>query len=168
MPDHIHLLASIPPKYSVSQFMGYLKGKSSLMISGRHAKVKYKFGDRHFWAEGYYVSTVGLNEATIRKYIQEQEAHDVAMDKVPRKNTRTLSRAAGSTKALLRLTFHISHRIMSIQIYRFDQLRQSSSILPGILPKLRTQAPNSRGQPCLLSRTLLPLAFFSQGFREPC
>lgn len=85
MPDHIHLLAGIPPKYSVSQFMGYLKGKSSLMISGRHAKVKYKFGNRHFWAEGYYVSTVGLNEATIRKYIQEQEAHDIAMDKVTEK-----------------------------------------------------------------------------------
>ena len=82
MVDHIHLLASIPPKYSVSQFMGYLKGKSSLMIFDRHAKVKYKFGNRHFWAEGYYVSTVGLNEATIRKYIQEQEAHDIAMDKV--------------------------------------------------------------------------------------
>ena len=82
MPDHIRLLASIPPKYSVSQFMGYLKGKSSLMIFDRHANLKYKFGNRHFWAEGYYVSTVGLNEATIRKYIQEQEAHDIAMDKV--------------------------------------------------------------------------------------
>ena len=85
MPDHIHLLASIPPKYSVSQFMGYLKGKSSLMIFDRHANLKYKFGNRHFWAEGYYVSTVGLNEATIRKYIQEQEAHDIAMDKVTEK-----------------------------------------------------------------------------------
>ena len=82
MPDHIHLLVSIPPKYSVSQFMGYLKGKSSLMIFDKHANLKYKFGNRHFWAEGYYVSTVGLNEATIKKYIQEQEAHDIAMDKV--------------------------------------------------------------------------------------
>ena len=88
MPDHIHLLASIPPKYSVSQFMGYLKGKSSLMIFDRHANLKYKFGNRHFWAEGYYVSTVGLNEATIRKYIQEQEAHDIAMDKVAEKEYR--------------------------------------------------------------------------------
>lgn len=85
MPNHIHLLASIPPKYSVSQFMGYLKGKSSLMIFDRHANLKYKFGNRHFWAEGYYVSTVGPNEATIRKYIQEQEAHDVATGKVTEK-----------------------------------------------------------------------------------
>ena len=71
-PDHIHMLVSIPPKYSVSQFMGYLKGKSSLMIFDRHANLKYKFGNRHFWAEGYYVSTVGLNESTIKKYIQDQ------------------------------------------------------------------------------------------------
>ena len=81
-PDHIHLLVSIPPKYSVSQFMGYLKGKSALMIFDKHANLKYKYGNRHFWAEGYYVSTVGLNEATIRKYIQEQEKHDIAMDKL--------------------------------------------------------------------------------------
>ena len=67
MPDHIHMLVSIPPKYSVSQFMGYLKGKSSLMIFDKHANLKYKFGNRHFGAEGYYVSTVGLNEATIAK-----------------------------------------------------------------------------------------------------
>ena len=82
MIDHIHMLVSIPPKYSVSQFMGYLKGKSSLMIFDRHANLKYKFGNRHFWAEGYYVSTVGLNEATIKKSIQEQESHDIAMDKL--------------------------------------------------------------------------------------
>ena len=85
MIDHIHMLVSIPPKYSVSQFMGYLKGKSSLMIFDRHANLKYKFGNRHFWAEGYYVSTVSLNEATIRKYIQEQESHDIAMDKLSMK-----------------------------------------------------------------------------------
>ena len=85
MPDHIHMLVSIPQKYSVSQFMGYLKGKSSLMIFDKHANLKYKFGNRHFWAEGYYVSTVGLNEATIAKYIREQEAHDIAMDKVTEK-----------------------------------------------------------------------------------
>ena len=82
MPDHVHILVSIPPKYSVSQFMGYLKGKSSLMIFDRHANLKYKFGNRHFWAEGYYVSTVGLNEATIRKYISDQEKHDIAMDRL--------------------------------------------------------------------------------------
>ena len=82
MPDHVHMLVSIPPKLSVSQFMGYLKGKSALMIFDKHANLKYKFGNRHFWAEGYYVSTVGLNEATIKKYIQEQESHDIAMDKL--------------------------------------------------------------------------------------
>lgn len=69
MPDHVHMLVSIPPKISVSSFMGYLKGKSSLMIFDNHANLKYKFGNRKFWAEGYYVSTVGLNEATIKKYI---------------------------------------------------------------------------------------------------
>ena len=82
MPDHVHMLVSIPPKISVSQFMGYLKGKSALMIFDKHANLKYKFGNRHFWSEGYYVSTVGLNEATIKKYIQEQEKHDIAMDKL--------------------------------------------------------------------------------------
>ena len=66
-PDHIHMLLEIPPKMSVSSFMGYLKGKSSLMIFDKHANLKYKFGNRKFWAEGYYVSTVGLNEATIKK-----------------------------------------------------------------------------------------------------
>ena len=81
-PDHIHMLVEIPPSLSVSQFVGFLKGKSSLMIFDRHANLKYKFGNRHFWAEGYYVSTVGLNEDTIRKYIREQESHDIAMDKL--------------------------------------------------------------------------------------
>ena len=73
MPDHVHMLVSIPPRISVSSFMGYLKGKSALMMFDKHANLKYRFGNRHFWAEGYYVSTVGLNEATIMKYIQEQE-----------------------------------------------------------------------------------------------
>ena len=82
MPDHVHLLLSIPPKQSVSIFMGYLKGKSALMMFDKHANLKYKFGNRHFWAEGYYVSTVGLNEATIRKYIEDQEKHDIALDKL--------------------------------------------------------------------------------------
>ena len=81
MPNHIHMLVSIPPKMSVSSFMGYLKGKSALMIFDRHANLKYKFGNRHFWSEGYYVSTVGLNEATIKKYIQEQENYDIMKDK---------------------------------------------------------------------------------------
>ena len=82
MPNHVHMLVSIPPKISISSFMGYLKGKSALMMFDKHANLKYKFGNRHFWAEGYYVSTVGLNEATIRKYIQEQEKHDIAIDKL--------------------------------------------------------------------------------------
>ena len=82
MPDHIHMLVAIPAKYAVSDFMGYLKGKSALMIFDRHANLKYKFGNRHFWSEGYYVSTVGLNEATIRKYIQDQERDDIMMDKL--------------------------------------------------------------------------------------
>lgn len=67
MVDHVHMLVSIPSKYSVSNFMGYLKGKSSLMIFDKHANLKYKYGNRKFWAEGYYISTVGLNESTIRK-----------------------------------------------------------------------------------------------------
>lgn len=82
MPDHVHMLVSIPPKISVSSFMGYLKGKSSLMIFEKHANLKYKFGNRKFGAEGYYVSTVGLNEATIKKYIQQQEKNDIIQDKL--------------------------------------------------------------------------------------
>ena len=82
MSDHVHILVSIPPKMSVSSFMGYLKGKSALMMFDRHANLKYKFGNRHFWSEGYYVSTVGLNEAVIKKYIQDQGKYDIAMDKL--------------------------------------------------------------------------------------
>ena len=82
MPDHVHLLVSIPPKLSVAQFMGYLKGKSALMMFDKHANLKYKFGNRHFWAEGYYVSTVGINEATVAKYIREQEKRDVALEEL--------------------------------------------------------------------------------------
>ncbi len=82
MPDHVHMLVSIPPKISVSSFMGYLKGKSSLMMFDRHANLKYKFGNRQFWAEGYYVSTVGLNDATVRKYIRDQERADILQDKM--------------------------------------------------------------------------------------
>ena len=80
--DHVHMLVSIPPKISVSSFKGYLKGKSSLMIFDKHANLKYKYGNRKFWSEGYYVSTVGLNEATIAKYIREQEKHDIAVDRL--------------------------------------------------------------------------------------
>ena len=82
MVDYVHMLVLIPPKYSVSNFMGYLKGESSLMIFDKNANLKYKYGNRKFWAEGYYVSTVGLNESTIRKYIREQEAQNIAKDKI--------------------------------------------------------------------------------------
>ena len=82
MPDHIHMLVSIPPKISVSSFMGYLKGKSALMIFDKHANLKYKFGNRHFWAEGYYVSTVGLNEATIKIYPGTRKSTTLQMDKL--------------------------------------------------------------------------------------
>ena len=82
MPDHVHLLVSIPPKMSVSNFLGYLKGKSAMMIFDRHANLKYKFGNRHFWATGYFVSTVGLNEATNAKYVREQQTYDQIIDKV--------------------------------------------------------------------------------------
>ena len=82
MPDHVHMLAGIPPKTGVSSLVGHLKGKSSLLMFDRHANLRYKFGNRKFWAEGYYVSTVGLNEATIVKYIREQERADIAQDRL--------------------------------------------------------------------------------------
>ena len=85
MPDHIHILVKIPPKMSISNFMGYLKGKSALMIFARHGNLKYKFGNNNFWSTGYYVSTVGLNEATIAKYIREQDTYDKMMDKISTK-----------------------------------------------------------------------------------
>ena len=75
-PDHVHMLVSIPPKYSVSQIMGYLKGKSSLMIFDRPANLKYKYGNRHFWARGYYVDTVGRNKKQIEEYIKHQLDED--------------------------------------------------------------------------------------------
>ena len=80
--DHIHMLVSIPPKYSVSQIMGYLKGKSSLMIFDRHANLKYKYGQRSFWCRGYYVDTVGKNETVIKNYIRNQLEEDYAKDQV--------------------------------------------------------------------------------------
>ena len=75
------MLVKISPKLSVSKFMGYLKGKSSLMIFKEHANLKYNYENRHFWAEGYFVSTVGANKNTIKKYIQEQETEDRLLDK---------------------------------------------------------------------------------------
>lgn len=81
-PDHIHMLVSIPPKYSVSQIMGYLKGKSSLMIFEKYANLKYKYGNRHFWCRGYYVSTVGKNKNAIEQYIRNQLQEDYAEDQM--------------------------------------------------------------------------------------
>ena len=80
--DHIHLLVSIPPYISVAQFMGYLKGKSTLMIFDRHANLKYKYGNRHFWCRGYYVDTVGRNKKVIEKYIQNQLEEDFVNDQI--------------------------------------------------------------------------------------
>lgn len=82
MSDHIHMLLSIPPSICVSEFMRYLKGKSTLMIFERHANLKYKYGRRTFWAKGYYVSTVGINKSTIQKYIREQETEDMISDQL--------------------------------------------------------------------------------------
>lgn len=81
-PDHIHMLLSIPPKYSVSQVMGYLKGKSSLMIFDRHANLKYKYWNRHFWCRGYYVDTVGRNKKQIQEYIRNQLIEDEQLDQM--------------------------------------------------------------------------------------
>lgn len=82
MPDHIHMLVRIPPKLSVSGFMGFLKGRSAVIIHERHANLKYNYGNQSFWSKGYYVSTVGLNQKTIAKYIREQEAEDRVRDSI--------------------------------------------------------------------------------------
>ena len=81
-PDHIHMLLKIPPNLSIAQFMGYLKGKSSLMIFDRHANLKYKYGNRHFWCRGYYVDTVGRNEKVIAEYVKNQLQEDIAEDQI--------------------------------------------------------------------------------------
>ena len=81
-PDHIHMLVAIPPKISVAQFVGYLKGKSALMIFDRHANLKYKYGSRHFWARGYYVDTVGRNKKAIKAYIANQLQEDKIADQI--------------------------------------------------------------------------------------
>ena len=84
-PDHIHMLVSIPPHLSVSQFIGFLKGKSTLMIFDRHANLKYKYGSRHFWCRGYYVDTVGKNQRMIEEYIKNQLVEDEMMDQITMK-----------------------------------------------------------------------------------
>ena len=84
-PDHIHMLVSIPPYLSVAQFVGYLKGKSSLMIFDRHANLKYKYGNRHFWCRGYYVDTVGRNKERITEYIRNQLQEDATYEQISMK-----------------------------------------------------------------------------------
>jgi putative transposase len=84
-PDHVHMLLRIPPKYSVSEIMGYLKGKSSLIIFDRHANLKYKYGNRHFWRRGYFVDTVGKNAKRIQEYIKRQLQEDSTVDQISMK-----------------------------------------------------------------------------------
>ena len=83
--EHVHMLVSIPPKMSVSSVMGYLKGKSALMIFDKHANLKYKYGNRHFWCRGYYVDTIGQNKKAIEQYIRNQLQEDIANDNVSSK-----------------------------------------------------------------------------------
>ena len=97
--DHIHMLVSIPPKYSVSQIMGYLKGKSSLMIFDRHANLKYKYGNRHFWARGYFVDTVGKNKQRIQEYIKRQLEQDQIVDQLSLKEFTDPFTGSKGTKA---------------------------------------------------------------------
>ncbi len=80
--DHVHMLIKIPPKFSVSQIMGYMKGKSSLIIFDRHANLKYKYGNRDFWCRGYYVDTVGKNAKKIQEYIKNQLEEDKIVDQI--------------------------------------------------------------------------------------
>ena len=98
-PDHIHMLVSIPPNLSVSQFVGYLKGKSSLMIFDRHANLKYRYGNRHFWCRGYYVDTVGKNEKKIAEYIREQLNEDMLEDQISLKEFIDPFTGSKNTKA---------------------------------------------------------------------
>lgn len=81
-PDHIHMLVEIPPKMSVSSFVSFLKGKSSLMIFERFANLKYKYGNRHFWCRGFYVDTVGKNKEAIQQYIKDQLNEDIMADQI--------------------------------------------------------------------------------------
>ena len=99
--DHIHMLVSIPPNLSVSSFMEYLKGKSSLMIFDRHANLKYKYGNRHFWCRGYYLDTVGKNTEKIKAYIQNQLNEDIMTDNIRSKNIMTRLRVVRINKAIV-------------------------------------------------------------------
>ena len=97
--DHVHMLISIPQKYSVSQIMGYLKGKSSLMIFDRHANFKYKYGNRHFWARGYYVDTVGRNKKKVAEYLRNQLREDEIADQMSLKEYVDPFTGSGNKKA---------------------------------------------------------------------
>ena len=99
MPNHVHLLVSIPLKMSVSQIMGYLKGKSNLMIFDRHANLKYKYGNQHFWARGYYVDTVGRNKKQIQEYIKHQLEEDQIADQMSLKKYIDSFTGSGESKA---------------------------------------------------------------------
>ena len=98
-PDHIHMLVSIPPNMSVSYFMGYLKGKSTLMIFDRHANLKYRYGNRHFWCRGYYVDTVGRNKKAIEEYIRNQMQEDIMEDQITLKEYIDPFTGSKNTKA---------------------------------------------------------------------
>ncbi|MCL2014076.1 MAG: IS200/IS605 family transposase [Oscillospiraceae bacterium] len=98
-PDHIHMLVCIPPHISVSQFMGFLKGKSTLMIFDRHANLKYKYGSRHFWSRGYYVDTVGRNKTAVQEYIQSQLEEDLMKDQITLKEYTDPFTGSKNTKA---------------------------------------------------------------------
>lgn len=98
-PDHVHMLVSIPPNLSAAQFVGYLKGKSALMIFDRHANLKYKYGSRHFWCRGYYVDTVGKNETKIAEYIREQLESDKMEDQISLKEFTDPFTGEKNTKA---------------------------------------------------------------------
>ena len=98
-PDHVHMLVSITPNLSVAQFVGYLKGKSALMIFDRHANLKYKYGSRHFWCRGYYVDTVGKNETRIAEYIREQLESDIMEDQISLKEYTDPFTGEKNTKA---------------------------------------------------------------------
>ena len=98
-PDHVHMLVSIPPKYSISTFMGFLKGKSALMIFDRHANLKYKYGNRTFWARGYYVDTVGRNKEQIKEYIKNQLEQDQIADQMSLKEFIDPFTGSKNTKA---------------------------------------------------------------------
>ena len=97
-PDHLPMLVEISPNISVAQFMGYLKGKSSLMIFDRHANLKYKYENRHFWCRGYYVDTVGKNKKAIEEYIRNQLTEDIANDQITLKDILTRLRVARTSK----------------------------------------------------------------------